>query len=609
MLTTYYFAMVIAAVVGFLCLIVMKGKTLLETNFLFIFIILLTANCGFYALAMSETLSEAILALKITYVSGCFVMPIFLNIIFDMCNVEMPRLLRLFVWGLSLGVFSLVLTIGNNQYYYKSAEIINVDGCTVLLREYSSLHILFPIIMVAYTVVEIAFTIYAIQKKKNVSYKNLLIMLAAEFATVAQYIISRIHEFKYISLDPLFFVIAELVMLYMVYRLRFYSLSDALILSLESQKTKGYITLDTKGNFLNGNDVARSILPELEKCRVDSPVPSDDPVLVNLLKWQEELKIKVKFRTKGGDQKEIFLTKELNAGRRHYKCRIKPAYLNTGAIGAFFYEFTDNTTEYNYNNLLSSYNVKLEETVKEKTEHIAGIRLQMVLGMADVIESRDDITGGHVKRTSDIVAIMVRHIQEFRLFGLSQEFCEDIIKAAPMHDLGKIAIPDDILTKKGKLTPEEFETMKTHAEKGAELVKNLLEDVEEHHFVEVVENIARYHHERWDGSGYPTGIKGKQIPIESRIMAIADVYDALVSKRSYKEQVSFEEAYKIIMDSMGSHFDPDLSLIFELSHKEFEEYYKKAEEEKTAAAAAAAKAAAVAETAANTLNIDEARAE
>ena len=127
-----------------------------------------------------------------------------------------------------------------------------------------------------------------------------------------------------------------------------------------------------------------------------------------------------------------------------------------------------------------------------------------------------------------------------------------------MHDLGKIAVDDAILRKPGRFTPEEFEIMKTHASEGAKIVHQILDWTDDYEFHIIAENVAHYHHERWDGSGYPCGLAGEDIPFEARVMAIADVYDALVSKRVYKDSMSFEQADAIILSGMGSQFDPSL---------------------------------------------------
>ena len=143
-----------------------------------------------------------------------------------------------------------------------------------------------------------------------------------------------------------------------------------------------------------------------------------------------------------------------------------------------------------------------------------------------------------------------------------------------MHDLGKIAVDDQILRKPGRFTPEEFEIMKTHAAEGARIVSKILEGTDDEEFAKTAINVAHYHHERWDGSGYPEGLKGEDIPLEARIMAVADVYDALVSKRVYKEKMSFEDADKIIMDGMGKHFDPRLEEFYVRARPKLEEYYR-----------------------------------
>ena len=197
------------------------------------------------------------------------------------------------------------------------------------------------------------------------------------------------------------------------------------------------------------------------------------------------------------------------------------------------------------------------------------------------LEISNGSTGGHIKRTSDVIRILVETIQDRNIIPLGEELCKDIIKAAPMHDLGKIGIDDMILKKPGRLTEDEFAIMQSHAQKSALLVESILEGVEEEHFVKVAVNVAKYHHEKWNGTGYPMHIKGEDIPIEARIMAVADVYDALVSKRCYKEAMSFEEAFEVMEKSMGSHFDPKLEQVFLLSRDRLEEYYRQAEKQAT----------------------------
>ena len=204
-----------------------------------------------------------------------------------------------------------------------------------------------------------------------------------------------------------------------------------------------------------------------------------------------------------------------------------------------------------------------------------------VLGMAAMIEGRDNSTGGHIRRTSDVVKILLDEIEKDTSddgIKLSKRFCHNLIKAAPMHDLGKIAVDDAILRKPGIYNSEEYEIMKIHAAEGARIVREILKETDDKEFKIIAENVAHYHHERWDGSGYPEGLKGEEIPIEARIMAVADVYDALVSKRFYKEKLSFEEADKIILEGMGQHFDKRLEKYYVAARPKLEEYYKNHDE-------------------------------
>ncbi|MBQ4596412.1 MAG: HD-GYP domain-containing protein, partial [Firmicutes bacterium] len=234
---------------------------------------------------------------------------------------------------------------------------------------------------------------------------------------------------------------------------------------------------------------------------------------------------------------------------------------------------TDDTKDQKYISLINNFNQQLSNEVEQKTKHIVEMTDSFLIGMATMVESRDNSTGGHIWRTSEGVRILTDEILKNNTLGLSEGFIRRLIKAAPMHDLGKIAVDDAILRKPGRFTPEEFEEMKKHAPEGAKIVHKILEVIDDEEFKKIAENVAHYHHERMDGSGYPDGLKGEEIPIEARIMAIADVYDALVSKRVYKDKLSYEEADKIIMEGMGKQFDKKLEPFYVAAREKLEAYY------------------------------------
>lgn len=220
---------------------------------------------------------------------------------------------------------------------------------------------------------------------------------------------------------------------------------------------------------------------------------------------------------------------------------------------------------------LEKYKDKLEKELEAKNrellqhnERIIKIQDSTISGLANLIESRDGETGGHIIRTSRYVEMLAKKTREEGYYTdiLTDEYIELLVRAAPMHDIGKISISDLILRKQGKLTSEEFDIMKAHAAEGGRIIRSVMSDIENKDYVDMAAQVAEAHHEKWDGSGYPKGLCGEEIPLCARIMAIADVFDALVSKRCYKEAFSFDKAFGIIAGSSGAHFDPILTRIF-----------------------------------------------
>ena len=197
-------------------------------------------------------------------------------------------------------------------------------------------------------------------------------------------------------------------------------------------------------------------------------------------------------------------------------------------------------------------------TIEEQTAKMLRMERNIVLAMADMVELRDKNTGEHIKRTSFYVELIANQLYKEKAFPeiLTDDYRKNVILAAPLHDVGKIKISDVVLNKPGKLTDEEFALMKTHTSEGKKIIDMALEGITGNTYLEVARDMAAYHHEKWDGSGYMEGLKGEQIPLSARIMAVADVFDALVSKRSYKEPFPYPTALDIIKKESGTHFDP-----------------------------------------------------
>ena len=189
---------------------------------------------------------------------------------------------------------------------------------------------------------------------------------------------------------------------------------------------------------------------------------------------------------------------------------------------------------------------------------------EMISGFSTLVENKDDNTGGHILRTKQYVEIILNQLQNEKKYRniISRDFVKNMLNAAPMHDIGKISTPDVILQKPGKLTPEEYEIMKQHAPRGGEIIMETFSRLDNPEFLKTAYYVARYHHEKWNGNGYPEGLDGEKIPLCARIMAIADVFDAVSAKRCYRDAMPIDQCFQIIENGRGTDFDPDLVDVF-----------------------------------------------
>jgi putative two-component system response regulator len=213
---------------------------------------------------------------------------------------------------------------------------------------------------------------------------------------------------------------------------------------------------------------------------------------------------------------------------------------------------------------LQDYNDNLQQMVQKRTRQVVELQNSILSTVTEMVEFRDDVTGGHIERTQLYLKLLVDKLLSERIYQeeVSAWNLEFLIPSAQLHDVGKIAISDAILNKPGKLSPEEFEIMKNHASIGEKAIEGIMKTTSENDFLRHAKLFAGTHHEKWDGSGYPRGLKNTIIPLQGRLMAIADVYDALIAARPYKKPLSTQEAERIILEGREKHFDPVLVDLF-----------------------------------------------
>jgi len=222
---------------------------------------------------------------------------------------------------------------------------------------------------------------------------------------------------------------------------------------------------------------------------------------------------------------------------------------------------------------LEMYKKRLEKLVEIKTAELLHTQDSILDMLSNMTAYRDNETGAHIKRTTFYTQSIMNRLMELQAPGyeISVQYAQDTIKSSKLHDIGKIGVPDGILLKPGRLTPMEFDIIKQHTTLGGHMLDDAIEDLgtSSSSFLNVAKEIVMCHHEKWDGSGYPGGLKGDEIPLSGRVMAISDVYDALISKRPYKNPFTHDEAMKIIRESAGTHFDPNIMEMCEPTFTQF----------------------------------------
>lgn len=224
-----------------------------------------------------------------------------------------------------------------------------------------------------------------------------------------------------------------------------------------------------------------------------------------------------------------------------------------------------------YQHLIEDDNDTLAERVAEQVKEIASAQLGMIFAMSKLAESRDPETGEHLERMREYCRILAAELKNLPKYAdvITQEFIDDLYSASPLHDIGKVGVPDHILTKQGELTESEWKIMKTHPVIGADTLRAVNKKHPDMSLINMGVDIAEGHHEKWDGSGYPHGKKGEEIPLSARILALGDAYDAMTTKRCYKEAFSHESTCKIILEGSSKHFDPDVVQAFMARENEF----------------------------------------
>lgn len=546
MMCTIYFVMLMISI-GYALILLNRFQKHISIYYVLMTVACVIANLGYLQIAGARTAEGALLGNQVYCLAYPFLLLFTIQAIADLCETHIPAAVRGLCVCICLIIFLGASSAGRVDWYYRSVEMVIRNGYTFLKREYGPLHLLSPIYIVITLGFGLGIVINALRKKKHVSYFVSVGSLCLLILCSATFLVERLIGLK-VELLPIAYTVCNGGILLMLNWVATYDVQGISREAIGESQEYGFVICDGKFRLTGADKQAKQWFPELNKLKIDYRIQDESTdFLLQLKKWV----------LTGDSQDVVFFERE----GRVLEVRHSIPGMNRRTLHCI--RIRDDTAHQRYLELVERYNELLGEQVKEKTARLEEVQNDIIVSMASIVENRDNDTGGHIRRTSDVVRVFVEHLLATDYSSvLTRETADQIIKAAPLHDFGKIAIPDSILNKPGKFAPEEYEIMKLHAQKGAGIVARILQNSDDFQFKNIAVNVAHYHHEKWNGTGYPCGLAQEEIPLEARIMALADVFDALVSKRVYKEQFSYDKAFRIIEESSGSHFDPSLCRAF-----------------------------------------------
>ena len=538
-----------------------RGSNTLE---ILISVCVMLSNIGYFILSCSRNLQEAVLANSLSYLGGVFLPLLIVYVLIDCSDSRIPTWFSISILLINIVIFLSTMVTDRLPFFYSSIKFVQGDP-SQLIKEPGTIYYIRYIVLAVEVGLAAFFTILTYLGKRNASFRIMMIYAGSLLGVMLVYLARRIFNMKY-DLVPFFYLVCTLILDYVVARSTIYNVTLSVQEKIDELSTYGYLVFDRKFRYVGSNPASEKYFPEIKNVRIDSKIIAKDYAMKQLLKWviknaTESAEAK---KTQGKFKTEITINDKSPSERRYLECEM--SFIHFGwdnHVSGYLVELNDVTEQHNMIETMSWKGESLRREAEKQAKRAKSMQMSTILGMAAMIESRDNSTGGHINRTSECVALFVNRLRQLKDdYNMSESYWDAVINAAPLHDLGKITVDDAILRKPTGLTDDEYNQMKEHAANGAKIMEKVLEDVDDKEFVSVATNVAHYHHEKYNGTGYPDRLRGENIPFEARIMALADVFDALASRRYYKEPMSYDEAFEIIRQELGHHFDPHLGRIF-----------------------------------------------
>ncbi|MCR5340954.1 MAG: HD domain-containing protein [Saccharofermentans sp.] len=537
-----------------------RGNNMLE---ILLSVSLFVSNVGYYFLSTARTVDTAFIANSLAYLGGIFLPFIVMLKLVDFSKSKIPDSFAFIMAFFNILLYITVMLSEKYTFYYADVVFDPGPPASLITTPGPFYYVRFVILGVEMAL-SIFFTALTYTGRRKASFRTMIFFVGMMFLVFVVYITELIVDLKY-ELLPICYLACGLMLNYSSKRMALYDVTLSVQEKIDEVNNYAYIAFDRNYNFMGCNTMAYNFFPELEAASIDSRLEPENYALKGLLKWVHDTSMYADKEdvTAKYVKNDLVINDRNPEERKHLNCEMSLIHYGiNNRIEGYLVELVDDTDQQARIEQLSFKGERLQREATKAAKKLKSLQSSTILGMAAMIESRDNSTGGHINRTTACCALFVEHLRTLHDYNQSENYWDAVVNSSPLHDLGKIGVSDSILKKTSGLKPWEYDEMKTHAAKGAEIVKKVLADVDDKEFVRVATNVAHYHHEKYDGSGYPDHLRGEQIPFEARIMALVDVFDALVSQRYYKEPMSYDDAFKIIHDERGSHFDPHLSKIF-----------------------------------------------
>lgn len=501
-----------------------------QSFMLFLGFAVLVNSVGYLIEMTADSMKVALVAAKFSYLGKIYIPPLAFFFVLYYCGIKVPRALVVALTSVHTAVLVLVLSCEEHDLFYKSSYFSTAGVFPHLEQEYGVVYKGYMALVLCYAVMTLLICIGQYRKseeeeQKRVMYLSIIVLLPVLGLVLYLTGLTRGYDATAVS-----YVLSGAVLLFSIFRYDFFDTVNLAKHYVVENLSDGLVVLGPQGQFVYANTPALALFPQLNGKEYRSVV--------------EEIK---QYCLKG---------KTLHMNGNSYTVTRQEILQEQKLRGYMFY-LQDITDSYNYTS-------KLETEVREISLELFQSQHSLIVSLANMVEARDGVTGLHIKHTSAYVEIIAKALKNRPKYQnvINNSYISVLCEAAPLHDIGKIAMEDAILRKEGSLNTEELKSIQSHPALGAQIIDTVLAETSGSDYLATAREMAYCHHERWDGNGYPRGLKGEEIPLSARIMAIADVYDALRSERSYKAAYSKEEAKRIIVEEAGTQFDPELVEVF-----------------------------------------------